>query len=64
MYICSSKCCFLFTRKYVDPSCANIISTVKSDKDAEEKMDACLELIEYFKTKRPSSGVVYCTSKV
>ena len=55
----------LFFRKLQwDGSNANLITEPKTDPDINAKVDACLELIGYFKSEKPPSGVNLDKTKV
>lgn len=47
-----------------DGSNANVIAQPRSDPDIQNKVDACLELIGYFKSEKPPSGVLLDKTKI
>ncbi|XP_053382522.1 uncharacterized protein LOC128549572 isoform X2 [Mercenaria mercenaria] len=49
---------------YWDASNANRIAQPKSDSDIQDKVNACLEIIDYVKSEKPPSGVALDTTKI
>ncbi len=47
-----------------DGSNANVTAVPRSDADVQVKRDSCLELIDFFKTEKPPSGVLLDKTKV
>ena len=55
----------MFSRnKLYDASQANVIAIPRSEEEVKLKIDACLELINYFKSEKSPSGVLLDTTKV
>ncbi|XP_067665921.1 uncharacterized protein [Haliotis asinina] len=49
---------------YVDKSKSNVIHVSKSDKDRQNQVEVCLELIDFIKTNRAPKGVDFDQTKV
>lgn len=50
--------------RFYDASHANVIATPRSDEEVKLKIDACLELVKYLKSEKPSSGVLMDRTKI
>ena len=57
-YYPKASCIVSLRRLWWDASNANMMTKPKTDSDVQQKMDACLELIEYLKENKPPSGIV------
>ena len=53
-----------FRNKFYDASQANVIATPRTDDEVKLKIDACLELVKYLKTEKPSAGILLDRTKV